>query len=87
MRFLLLTSESELESMVLRQIRDIKRQYNEWADPRALADALESSIVTGNLGTGREGAVLADTIVLDPSSLSERTKQGSWRLLCQRASH
>lgn len=68
MRFLLLTSESELESMVLRQIRDIKRQYNEWADPRALADVLESSIVTGNLGTGREGAVLADTIVLDPST-------------------
>ena len=68
MRYPLLTRESELESMVLSQIRDIKRQYNEWANPHALADALEFSIVTGNLGTGREGAALADTIVLDPST-------------------
>ncbi|HVB25211.1 MAG TPA: ImmA/IrrE family metallo-endopeptidase [Ktedonobacteraceae bacterium] len=63
----MLTSESELESMVLSQIGSIKHQYNKWADPHALAEALEFSVVTGNLGTGREGAAFADTIVLDPS--------------------
>jgi hypothetical protein len=68
MRYLLLTSESELESMVLSQVRDIKRQYNEWGNPYALAESLEFSIVTRNLGTGREGAALADTIVLDPTT-------------------
>jgi len=68
MRYLLLTSESELESMVMSQVREIKRQYNEWANPHALTEALEFSIVMGNLGTGREGAALADTIVLDPST-------------------
>jgi len=68
MRYLLLTRESELESMVLRQVRDIKYQYNEWINPYALAEALEFSIVTRNLGTGREGAALADTIVLDPAT-------------------
>ncbi len=52
----------------MSQIREIKRQYSEWANPRALAEALEFSIVMGNLGTGREGAALADTIVLDSST-------------------
>src|SRR5713226_755694 len=67
MRDLLLTSESDLESMVLSQISGIKRQYNAWADPRALAEALEFSIVSRDLGAGREGAAFAGTIVLDPN--------------------
>src|SRR5579863_7886697 len=66
MRQLLLTSETELESMVLRQIRGIKCQYSEWTDPHALAKALEFSIVSRDLGEGREGAALVATIVLDP---------------------
>lgn len=53
--------------MVLSQISGIKRQYNAWADPRALAEALEFSIVSRDLGAGREGAAFAGTIVLDPS--------------------
>ena len=53
--------------MVLRQIRGIKRQYDEWSDLHGLAKALEFSIISRDLGTGREGAALASTIVLDPS--------------------
>src|SRR2546421_2529846 len=68
MRYFLLTSESKLESMVLSQIRDLKRQHAEWANPHALAEALEFSIVIGNLGIGTEGAALTDTVVLDPST-------------------
>lgn len=52
--------------MVLRQIRSIKRQYSEWADPHALAKALGFSIISRDLGEGREGAALAITIVLNP---------------------
>lgn len=66
MRQLLLTGESELESMVLRQTCGIKHQYSEWADPHALAKALGFSIVSRDLGEGREGAALTSTIVLDP---------------------
>jgi IrrE N-terminal-like domain len=64
---LLLTSEAELESMVVQQIRSIKRQHSEWVDPHALAKALGFSIVSRDLGEGREGAALASIIVLDPS--------------------
>src|SRR5690242_15973494 len=66
MRHILLTSESELESMVLQQIRGIKRQYSEWTDPYMLAKAFGFSIASRDLGEGREGAALAATIVLDP---------------------
>src|ERR1700730_17782521 len=64
---LLLTSEAELEPMVLQQIRSIKRQHSEWVDPHALAKALGFSIVSRDLGEGREGAALASIIGLDPS--------------------
>jgi IrrE N-terminal-like domain len=68
MRYLLLTSESKLESMLLHQIHDIKRQHSEWANPHALATSLGFSIVIGNLGIDREGAALTSTVVLDPST-------------------
>ncbi len=68
MRYFLLTSESQLESMVLRQIRDVKRQRAAWANPHALAEALGFSIVIGNLGIDREGAAFTSTVVLDPST-------------------
>ena len=61
------TRESELESLVIRQINGMKRQYAMWADPYKLAYDLEISVVEEKLGGDWEGAALAAMIVLDPT--------------------
>lgn len=65
---LLYVLESELETMVMSQINDIKRRYAEWANPYELAQALGISVVANKLGAGREGAAFSGTIVVNPTA-------------------
>lgn len=62
------TSELELESLVIRQINDVKHQYAVWADPDKLACALEIPVVEGKLGAGLEGVALPGIIIRDPTT-------------------
>lgn len=59
--------ENELEAMVVAQVRDVKQQHNEWANPRALACALEIKFADLKLDGAREGAAFAENIVINPT--------------------
>ncbi len=60
-----LLPESEIEALLLEQIADVKRRHPAWQDPHALCEALGLRLGFGRLGPGREGAALANEIVLD----------------------
>jgi hypothetical protein len=61
--------EAELEEMLLRQIAGIKDQFpGDWSDPRCLAAKLGLRFATGALGDAREGAAMADLVVVNSES-------------------
>jgi hypothetical protein len=64
----LYVSERTLEAILLQHIADIKREHPCWADPQQLSEALGLQVTYTNLGPGREGAAIADAILLDPTA-------------------
>lgn len=72
------TPEATLEAMVLRQVADIKCSYDCWADPEALALALQVQVARGRLGPQREGAAFDDAIVVDAAIGTPGRQRFTW---------
>lgn len=59
------SSDSQLRHLVIRQVDEIKRQYQMWRDPNRLAAAIGIPVKYGSM-SGQEGALINDVIVLNP---------------------
>lgn len=61
----LLIPETDLENMVIQQVKSTKATFPDWRDPEHLAGKLGIRVVRGNLGLSVQGVAVDDLIVLD----------------------
>lgn len=71
-------SESRLETMVLNLVAAIKATHACWANPEALAGALNLEVRYGPLGGNREGACQDTVIVIDPAKGTAARRRFTW---------
>jgi len=66
--------ESDLRDMVVRNVQEIKQRFPGWEDLIQLAKDLDIRVVSGSLGSSKEGAAFQDVIITDPSIRSEERR-------------
>ncbi len=74
----MLVPESQLEAMVLDLVAATKSTYACWADPEALAGALDLKVRYTSLGSNREGAFDDQMIVIDQAKGTAGRQKFTW---------